>query len=546
MVFNPDTGTFGWEGPAQLTPWSDRTYSQRPPQGGMFPGLLNSLADTSQDFQAGADRFIPSLLDAPQTILAKMAQLEAGSASPGLGYRAATGVTTPGTVHSLAGLHAKNTPRSVYEDAVNMKKSGASQKEILEETGMFDLPSKPELPLPISVPVREYSDASSFITPRVSDFMDIPVEDLIKTMPTQRKLQVGEGITRQFPLVDILDHPQMYDEYPHLRYMPVNIVRGLDPGYRGSYSPNQSHPGYGDIHLFPESLDITNKKGPRGAMHSSLLHELTHAVQDTEGLVGGTSDVAAEGLLGAAKKIDVKRSREINSQLRNPAFKKTLAEYTQKHGDILSWYAADNIRYLERLMKKENIRPRELTGLGDWDMFELARTIGHPPNLKRKTLARNEYLRSAAAAMKEKALGEFKSRYGRKKFKLLENILSTASDRDIKNSLRRWDYYANKNRGVKQRKFNLETEKMDVQDHLSALGELRPFDVYAANVGERAARAVQNRRGMRSSKEMRESPFLEDWNMRTQLGGHHITDMQDPRQLEGLLGDYRRWSVRGY
>ena len=66
----------------------------------MFPGLLNSLADTSQDFQAGADRFIPSLLDAPQTILAKMAQWEAGSASPGLGYQAARGVATPGTVRA--------------------------------------------------------------------------------------------------------------------------------------------------------------------------------------------------------------------------------------------------------------------------------------------------------------------------------------------------------------------------------------------------------------------------------------------------------------
>lgn len=66
----------------------------------MFPGLLNSLADTSQDFQAGADRFIPSLLDAPQTILAKMAQWEVGSASPGLGYQAAKGVATPGTVRT--------------------------------------------------------------------------------------------------------------------------------------------------------------------------------------------------------------------------------------------------------------------------------------------------------------------------------------------------------------------------------------------------------------------------------------------------------------
>ena len=69
----------------------------------MFPGLLNSLADTDQDFQAAADRFIPSLLDAPQTIISKLSEIMPTTTGAGLGYMAAKGARPAGTLFSGAG-----------------------------------------------------------------------------------------------------------------------------------------------------------------------------------------------------------------------------------------------------------------------------------------------------------------------------------------------------------------------------------------------------------------------------------------------------------
>lgn len=77
-------------------------------------------------------------------------------------------------------------------------------------------------------------------------------------------------------LPDILDHPDLYDAYPHLADINVKPTpRDEVTSYRAAYSPDEN-----SIYLSP--LDSQT-------MTSSLLHEVNHAVQRYEGFAKGGS-----------------------------------------------------------------------------------------------------------------------------------------------------------------------------------------------------------------------------------------------------------------
>jgi hypothetical protein len=78
-------------------------------------------------------------------------------------------------------------------------------------------------------------------------------------------------------LSDILDHPELFKQYPDLAKMDVIAqYNPMGPGTSGSFHGNY-------IRLNSNQFD-----GPNG-MHGALLHELQHAVQDKEGFARGAS-----------------------------------------------------------------------------------------------------------------------------------------------------------------------------------------------------------------------------------------------------------------
>lgn len=83
-------------------------------------------------------------------------------------------------------------------------------------------------------------------------------------------------------LGDILDHPELYKNYPELRDTRVHFGVPDDPRIQGQYSPDRNY-----ININSQGSDV----------HSATLHEVQHAIQNIEdvpGIRGGTSGLSDE------------------------------------------------------------------------------------------------------------------------------------------------------------------------------------------------------------------------------------------------------------
>lgn len=91
----------------------------------------------------------------------------------------------------------------------------------------------------------------------------------------------GQGrasmLGQEFPLIEVLEHPKLYEEYPDLRNLKVSFNDRLPFEGSGSYQ-NEA---------ISMSLASENPK-------STLLHEIQHAIQEKEGFArGGSSSVTS-------------------------------------------------------------------------------------------------------------------------------------------------------------------------------------------------------------------------------------------------------------
>jgi hypothetical protein len=125
---------------------------------------------------------------------------------------------------------------------------------------------------------------------------------------------------------EVLDHPELYKHYPEIKNLPVFIAptageHAMDPHNSGQYiRPTEDLP-QGGIMLNPHEVvrdakgetvvDANGKPVQRPAtgdeLHTVLMHELNHYIQDKEGFAGGASveGVGAQ-LKYAQSKIDTK------------------------------------------------------------------------------------------------------------------------------------------------------------------------------------------------------------------------------------------------
>lgn len=82
----------------------------------------------------------------------------------------------------------------------------------------------------------------------------------------------AEGKEVTLPLSEVLDHPDLYKAYPHLKDVQVKY----DPDYKGIASWNNSN----TVTMGPRAFTSNNP-------HSILMHEIQHAVQSEEGFAKG-------------------------------------------------------------------------------------------------------------------------------------------------------------------------------------------------------------------------------------------------------------------
>lgn len=187
------------------------------------------------------------------------------------------------------GVMAKNADKAKLARAVELETAGKSPAIVRGETGWFRGADGDWR--------FEIDDSTS----------------KLKAAPDQ--LTAGSERT----LGDVLDHPELYENYPQLASVPVGFNERLGGSYSARTSPDDT--GYFTV---GNAADISNPKRRNDQVWSVTSHEVQHAVQDLENFAtGGSPHFLKPGTPGWGL------YREIQKNLRTPL---SLEEYAVKAG----------------------------------------------------------------------------------------------------------------------------------------------------------------------------------------------------------------------
>ena len=173
-----------------------------------------------------------------------------------------------------------------------MERQGASPEEIKQATGF-----QKNLDGEYMYHIPDNKSALNF---------ELMRNDILELRDSDQKLSESMGSEYGAPRInsffqrelgEVLDHPELYEAYPELYQMPVQYRMASD-GNRGAFSPRRKEISLNFDHLNEEiSTPPPSRQG-----HSTLLHEINHAVSDIEGRsTGGSPDSAAEQMLAAQR-----------------------------------------------------------------------------------------------------------------------------------------------------------------------------------------------------------------------------------------------------
>lgn len=142
---------------------------------------------------------------------------------------------------TMGGILAKKAPLMAMAQAKDMKGMGADAEDIWRSTG-------------------------GWVGPEGRTRFEIPDQ-------SSKLLPMGPGqYQRSGKLGEFFDHPELYENYPYLKDMPVSFNQ--TPHVSGEYSPRN------------KSMIVS---GPEETHRSTLLHEIQHTIQEYEGHTGGSS-----------------------------------------------------------------------------------------------------------------------------------------------------------------------------------------------------------------------------------------------------------------
>ena len=114
---------------------------------------------------------------------------------------------------------------------------------------------------------------------RIKEYAFLPTEDtrnLVNLTKTYTKdIPEGELTLRMDSLENVIHHPELFEAYPHLKY--VTVRPEPSDTLAGSY--------YGSPHGGAEVINVG--VGTPAGLRKTLLHEIQHAVQAKEGFIGG-------------------------------------------------------------------------------------------------------------------------------------------------------------------------------------------------------------------------------------------------------------------
>ena len=378
-----------------------------------------------------------------------------------MGMGTAFGAAPKGSLGMFIGRNAKNYDLAAEASALEMKKTGISKEDIKRLTGVSFIPQR----------VNIYDKNKVVVGNKIEE---IPVQEIsdYKSKFTETGYPLKEFTTdakpHEYDLEKIINHPELFENYPFLK--DITAIAEDDPRYNGSYSP------YGKI-LKAGGESQKPVRLPSGEYdpyfmdktRSTILHEIQHAIQGYEGWPeGGNIERIKQDIN------DVRRQELGTQELQN--------NQASRSRLYMKMGMANDAMYLDKLDKltrKDNIKPREITNLSDFYKYrdQIYSAAGKRP--KRAGYERDQWNRTAAKIIYNKFKEENPD-----KFYYANNYDVAKAKKDYKNANAK---LSGKNTTELNKKF------FDVKEKYNSFDRLSPFEQYQSLFGEAQSRAVQNR-----------------------------------------------------
>jgi hypothetical protein len=317
-------------------------------------------------------------------------------------------------------------------------------------------------------------------------------------------------------LEDYLTHPELYELYPSMRGMPVDFKQPKDmDGAGGTFSPSKQR----------ISLAMNDPE----KMRSTLLHEAQHAVQDREGFSGGSSTTDNYSKTQAK---DFSDNLFSSSEAKNMRYQ--YESFNNQYDQIRPLYQVQYIDKLNNLSRKAiegRAKPAEIIRFQDWYKYGTKITDNLGPMPKRSGVARDNWIASAAAQLRDFSLSEMTD-FEQDLYNAARRNFSTP--KDVKNAINRIERKIEKHRDGAFKFKGLVNRAREAQG-------LNVIDAYLREAGEVEARNVQARANPDNPKgfPLDTAEFPPNQQIISSLrAGQNLVDVASQGQKPNLIDEY--------
>ena len=470
---------------------------------GRVTGPRTTLAQTQKDYVMGiGPTAIKNLANQRADIDAALVMGDAGLR---IGDREAFErqiSEVPNVAGMFIGPKSSAWNKAAYEKAVEMEKAGARppdiwretmtargldknwQQEIPDNAAVLNMEKIPKTPNRIEL-ANQYLVDIGLVPPEKLGVLGIgSSENLVSRAAQQKALSYADSYLKSntveaVRLPSALQHNALEEAYPNL-FNNLRIARETRPDIRGAYEQEKKLVTTGGATNIGQTADEQVN-----VARSTLLHEIQHAIQQTENWGRGGSPESAKLIAKAQIKSEL-------APLATPFA--TNRKYWDEYG------AAARSEYMVRLgdiATRDNIKPRIIYSLSDWYKYgdDYRNMAGVQP--KKPGNARDEWFRGAAQYIKDRSISS-EAKY---------QDLPYNNLRDAKNAQKRAMTQIKKtgeaaqqfkDLGVKQKRFD----------------ELSDAEAYRRLAGEAQSRLTQTREKLTMDERRANYPFDEQFEKR--------------------------------
>jgi len=412
---------------------------------------------------------------------------------------AASGSAPANALGMFIGPKSSAWNKANYEKAVEMEKAGARPSDIWRETmtargldnkwrqeipdnaAVLNMEKIPKTPNRFEL-ANQYLVDKGIVPADKIGVLGIGSHDrLVPRAAQQEALDYADNYLKTNPvqavrLPSALQHNALEEAYPNL-FNNLRVARETRPDIRGAFDQQKRLVTTGGAtHIGQTAEQQAN------AARSTLLHEIQHAIQQTENFGRGGSPESAKLIAQA----------QIKSELAPLA---TPFATNRKYWD--DYGAAARSEYMVRLgdiATRENIKPRTIYSLSDWYKYgdDYRREAGIQP--KKPGFARDEWFRGAAQYIQNR------------------NFSSDAKYQDLPyNNLR--DAKNAQKRAMTQIKKTDEAAKQfrELEGKQKTFEKMSDVEAYRRLAGEAESRLTQTREKLTMDERRANYPFAEQY-----------------------------------